>query len=342
MLGVEDKFLFGTLDFCVDGPCAADRFNSFDEGNSDYSTCLAADPKSLKGHARLFSELYHAMDKSEKETLIFIHGYRHSVTRMQETLRRLERVYIDDARCNIGHLLMVSWPSTADTGEYEEDRKRAIATGCGAFKTFLQELRLFLRGAFKTDAERKQYVDRLNLAVASMGNRLLQATGECFDYDGTRLFNEVIHTSPDVDTHQFKIDRPLKRFSKLARKTHVHFNYGDIVLELSSEIVNDLERRLGHDGPAFGTPSDPDITYINVSLAVAYAALNPDIVLHPRDEAEFPIVHCYFHKVKTVAEDVKRIFLHEERFILRKEDQDNRIDTLRREGLALCKLIPEF
>lgn len=342
MLAVDDHFRFGWLHFDAGADISKDSYEAFELGNSDYKNCLAADPKTLKGYARFFAELYHQMNESKKETLIFIHGYRHAVSRMQETLRRLQRIYIDDPKCPVEHLVMFSWPSTADTGEYEKDRERAIATGSCAFKTFLRELRRFVKEAFKKTEEGAAFVSKLNLAVASMGNRLLQATGECFDFDGTKLFNEIIHTAPDVDTHQFKNDRPLKRISRLARKVSVHFNYEDIVLELSSEIVNDFERRLGRDGPALGTPRDPNITYINVSLAVAFALINPDIIMHPGDERDFPIVHCYFHKVKTVADDVKRILTHEDKFYLRNDQDEVSTEPQRGDSLPISKLVPEF
>lgn len=342
MLGVDDSFKFGWIEFDPAKGIETDSFAPIDPGDSDYSTCLAADLESLKGYARFFCELYHQTKGTEKEVLVFIHGYRHAVCRMQETMRRLQKVYIDDPKCKIEHLVMISWPSTAETGDYEQDRERAIATGSGAFRTFLRELRFFLKQAFKNSSDAETFAGKLNLAVASMGNRLLQATGESLDFDGTQLFNEVIHTASDVDTHQFKPGRPLKRFSQLARRVHVHFNYGDLVLELSSEVVNDFERRLGHDGPALGTPRDPKINYINVSLAVSFAAMNPDIIAHPGDEREFPIVHCYFHKVKTVSDDAKKIFAHQDKFILRNDESERGSGSERGDNLALYKLIPEF
>jgi len=342
LLGVDDEFQFGWLEFEVGKAPATDTFCNFPVGNSDYRTCIGAKLESLSGYARLFCELYHQMVESKREALIFVHGYRHSVQRMQESIRRLEQTYIaDTSGCNIGHIVMICWPSTAETRLYDEDRVRAIQTGCGAFKKLLQELRLFVNQAFKSRGEADWFVSKLNIVAASMGNRLLQATADCFDFDDTRLFNELIHTAPDVDTHQFKNDKPLKRFSQLARKVHVHFNYNDLVLELSSEVVNDFERRLGHDGPALGTNRDPHISYINVTLAVAASALDPDIILNPGDEKEFPIVHCYFTKVRTVVEDTKRIFSHKDRFVWR-NDQNDSESNIERKELSLTKLVPEF
>lgn len=342
-LEVEHAFIFGSLDFDPDGDCARDVFSPFPSGDSDYSTCLTAPITSLKGYARFFRELYELVLGSDKEILFFMHGYRHSVRRMQETIRKLHRIYVRDERSNIGHIVMFSWPSTANTGEYEEDLGRAKETGKCAFSRLLCEMRDFVRQAFPSSAASSEFVSKINLAVASMGNMVIQtAAGELDNFD-TQLFHEVIHTCPDVNVTQFEDGKGLKLFSQLAGRVHVHFNYEDVVLDLSTYIVNDFERRLGKDGPTLATPEDPKITYVNVSIAVAVAAMHPSIILNPGDEQENPIVHCYFLKVKAVADDAKRVFAHQQRIFGRSTkimDDERNVDQSRK--LVFSRLMPDY
>lgn len=342
-LGVENRFSFGVLQFDPEGDCAKDVFCPFPAGESSYATCLADPVESLKGYSRFFRELYELVSNSDKEVLFFMHGYRHSVRRMQETIRKLHRIYVRDERSNIGHIVMFSWPSTANTGEYEDDLGRAKETGKCALHHFLCEMRSFIKEAFPSTVQSSKFVSKVNLVAASMGNMVLQSAAGVLKHFDTQLFHEVIHTCPDVNVTQFEDGKELKLFSQLAGRVHVHFNYEDIVLDLSTYIVNDFERRLGKDGPTLATPVDTKITYVNVSLAVAVAALHPSIILNPGDEQENPIVHCYFLKVKAVADDAKRIFAHQQRIFGRStkimNDEEN-VDQDRK--LVFSKLIPDY
>jgi len=313
-LGVAATLRFGRFDFDPEDDGETDVFTPFPEGNSSYSDCLKLSKESINGYARFFRELYDLTQASGKEILLFIHGYRHPVDRLQRTIRRLQKFYVNDKKCNIDHIVMLSWPSTEETGEYTEDRQRAKETGKVAFREFLEEWRNFLQQAFDTKEDAVSFAAKFNVAAASMGNRLLQETADYFSHDGEPLVNELIHTAADVGISQFQLDKPLRRLSKIARRVHVYFNHGDLVLDLSTIFENHLEMRLGKHGPAWGTPDDSDIIYVDVTAAVALAAADPSVILNPGDEADFPVIHTYFIKAKQVVADVKRVLSHNEEF----------------------------
>jgi hypothetical protein len=311
-LGVLAEFNFGELTFVTDGPIEKDTYKAFPVGNSPYSGSLeVADETQLLGYARFFRRMVELTKESGREILCFVHGYRHPVERLQETIRRIQKAYIDDPQCNIGHVVMISWPSTDQTDEYRHDRTRAIQTGKGAFLRFLEEWRKFLLDAFTNIEDREQFAGKFNLVAASMGNKLLESSAEGFHFRDLKLFHEVIHTAPDVGRSQFEKRKPLYELAKLARRVHIYHNRGDLVLDISTYVVNELEPRLGKNGPTVFTPGEDNTYFIDVTIPVGIALLGPNTVIDPGDELEFPTVHTYFVKVKRVVADAKHIFAHE-------------------------------
>lgn len=311
-LNLLPEFVFGEITFDPsDEDGKNDSFCDYGANNSSYVGCLNVNEKSLGSYARFFRKLYE-LTKSEsgEEVLIFLHGYRHPIDRLKITVRRLQSAYVDDPNCNIQHLVMISWPSTAETDEYSEDRERAKGTGQGALFSFLKEWKKFLKEAM-TPQQRKVLVSRVNLIAASMGNKVLEETSKCFAKFNCKLFHEVIHTAPDVGRAQFNKDKPLANFSNFAERVHVYYNPGDLILMLSSLFENKLEDRLGLNGPRFWHVLPDNTTFVNVRWPVAMCLMNPTLILPPMEELQFPISHTYFVKVKRVVGDAKSILKHE-------------------------------
>lgn len=328
-LEVAAELAFGKIDFDPCDPLGdTDRYSPFRTGETaDYHGCLTADKDSLVGYAQFFRELHELTKASDKEILFFVHGYRHPVSRLKRTIRRLQKAYVDEPGGNISHIVMMSWPSTEDTGEYDEDRDRAIATGEGAFLKFLIQWRKFLCEAFP-EGEGEKFAKKFNLVAASMGNRLLQHTGNLVDTDGFKIVNELILTGADVGYKQFYKDMGLSKLAQLACRVHVYFNNADAILLLSTLVENELEDRLGRIGAPLDTHFDPLVHHVDVTLPVVFAFGNPDVILDPKDELDFPVLHTYFVKSQRIVKDAREILAHV-------KDIPGRIGTPHRQAMLL-------
>jgi hypothetical protein len=69
----KDELNFGEIEFSDKGNIT--ELYPVEGASVDYRDCLIRAKEELKGSARLFRELYEAVESSDKEILLVIHGY---------------------------------------------------------------------------------------------------------------------------------------------------------------------------------------------------------------------------------------------------------------------------
>lgn len=309
LFGDKNQLRFGKIESSDKG----NKILLYSDGkdSTSYKDCLTKRKDKLVGHARLFRELYDATRISNKGILLFVHGYYHSFARLQKTAELVYKTHIADSSSNLGHLLLFSWPAGDELDEYKKDAISAAKSGEN-FLEFVEEWCNFLKLAIGDPDERKRFAACMNLAVASMGNQMLESFAsqmpDEFDTD-LKPFNEIILTAPDVGRDAFEPGQPLQKLPKIAGRVLCHYNLADNVLLLSETIGGNTERRLGKWGPTARTKLIDNLIFLNVTAVVIKALLDPSLVFN-KDTAGYPIEHSYFVRLKRIKEDSKQQFRH--------------------------------
>lgn len=124
-----------------------------------------------------------------REIFVLIHGYN---TKFDAGIERTAQLAVDLEVD--GAAVFYSWPSVGSLFSYKADRAQITDEAIQDLETFLLIL------AEKTGA------DRISVVAHSMGNEFLTRALHKMvqDRPGTKLFNEIVFASPDVDADEFK------------------------------------------------------------------------------------------------------------------------------------------
>ena len=247
--------------------------------------------KSKIGSLHVFTELREEMQRQNKDTVIFIHGY--NVT-FGEALLDAARMSRNFAEVNDGrgvNVALFSWPSDGSMlpwTAYSNDRRDAAASG-PAFARGLLKLVEFLHRASKDDAC-EQY---LHLVAHSMGNYVLRhALQEIIHHTSSRiprLFNQIFLMAPDEDDDAFEHDHKLRVLPKLGKRVHVYFNRGDMAMSISDRTKSNPDR-LGDDGPRAPFQIPAKVTQIDCTQVV-----------------DGPVEHSYYIETPIVISDLVQV-----------------------------------
>ena len=208
----------------------------------------------LGGTQRMFYDLYKEMSatKSRNDVLIFIHGFAYTFDDELRSICALKKMYIDDPKCPINHILFISWPasSTVFPLTYFDDKAASINSGNSLLRLFYLYTQ-FLKDIFSS-GELDPCNQRIHIIAHSMGNRLLQSMLYSLKTSNiSRVIDQVILLSADVSYRVF--DESEDSFIKLpllANRISIYVNRRDAILSISQFSKNILTPRLGRLGPA--------------------------------------------------------------------------------------------
>ncbi|MDJ0730083.1 MAG: alpha/beta hydrolase [Crocosphaera sp.] len=201
-----------------------------------------------------------AQEMTDKDTLIFIHGYNTSFRGGLTQAAKLHQVLTSNDPGNTQpslnlNICLFSWPSdgslilsepdAANAIAYHNDRIDAAASGAAFARSFLK-IADFING-LETRCQQN-----LHLIAHSMGNYILRyALQELKHQIGNqlpRLFDQMLMMAADEDDDAFDFQHKLLDLSRITRHTSIYFNRGDLALWASDNIKGNPPR-LGTDGP---------------------------------------------------------------------------------------------
>ena len=205
---------------------------------------LATEPQ-LLGSDALFPSLQGLMATSNRDLLIYVHGFN---VGFKQGIRSAHRLASNLAsRLDSAPILaLFSWPSNGSALAYWSDRRDAAASGPALGRAILKARDHLLR----RDSARCQR--RIHVVTHSMGAYVLRhalrtIVAECGG-SVPRIFDQVLLVAADEDEDAFEHDHKLRRLPELARGVNVYFNRQDFVLGISEEGKHESPR-LGDDGP---------------------------------------------------------------------------------------------
>jgi esterase/lipase superfamily enzyme len=212
------------------------------------------------------------LEEEKKDLLIYLFGYQNPFCKEMEHVQLLEEKYIKSGNCNVGRILMLTWPSQG-FGEYNAEMGKPgffaslfnkkvksktqaeiesdVNVSGIAFAMFLLKLKNFIEERKTTN----KYVPKLNLVVQSMGNTVLE---RCFkklnEWNLATELNGLMHrllfTSPDVRNDIFEMSPAYRQSALMAERAFVVYSPNDWILNLSGKFhrIPGTER-LGFSGP---------------------------------------------------------------------------------------------
>lgn len=220
--------------------------------------------KSLLGSEKVFSELQAEMAEG-KELLFLIHGYDYTFRQAVARAAQLKQFY--GARPLA--MLLFTWPSLGQgvSGKsYDDERKRAEASGAAIGRTFLKAVD-FLR------ARRREgpCLQRIHLMAHSMGNWTLRGAiqyARTFTGDNLPpLLDEVLLVAADEDDDTLSVRHKLQPLLRACRRVTVYYNQQDVALK-GSDVVMGNPDRLGLCGAEDSDRRPAKVVQVSVSPAI--------------------------------------------------------------------------
>ena len=208
----------------------------------------------LGGTQRMFYDLYKEMSatKEHSDVLIFIHGFAYTFDDELKAICALKKMYIDDPKCPVNHILFISWPasSTVFPLTYFDDKAASINSGNSLLRLFYLYTQ-FLKDIF-SDGGLNPCNQRIHIIAHSMGNRLLQSMLYSLKTSNiSRVIDQVVLLSADVSYRVFdEVEDSFIKLPLLANRVSIYVNRKDAVLGISQFSKNILSPRLGKIGPA--------------------------------------------------------------------------------------------
>lgn len=270
---------------------------------------------------QFFQELFRRME-DERDVLIFVHGYSHSFNKLMGTVGRMHRGYVENRNSQIGHLIVFSWPSAGNFGQYGYDRKVA-RNSAQSLVDFVEHLHKYVNEKFAGDEneeKRRQFLHRFNIMAVSMGNYVLEefVLQWAASHGLKQTFNEVIHMAADVSADAYAAENSLTGMLDVARRVHVYVNRSDVLLKASSQL-----HRMGRLGGHWGLSSsakktDSELEELAERLVyvdatdVAVAAMKKRKMILSQEELQYSTLHNYMLRVNAVVDDANFVLNHHE------------------------------
>ena len=283
-------------------PVAWGAMSGLDSGQFDYAF-HHTEPDDFQP---LIQDLYGRMHDG-KELMVYLHGYSHSFNKLIGNVELFHRLYIDPPQSTIGHLLTFSWPSAGNFWQYHYDRDMCTASA--------QQLMNFARALHKypsnlTEAQRAEFLSRVNLAAGSMGVFLLQEFAALWAREGDirPTFNEVVQAGSDVPYDVYHHSGAMTSVPDLARRVHVYHSQKDNLLH-RSRVVNGINR-LGLSGWDKDTIDSDKLVFVDCLEPTVYT-LNDRKYGKQRAERTYHTLHNYMERCPEIIEDIIEILKHE-------------------------------
>lgn len=249
---------------------------------------------------RVFNDLWTAATKKERqqgEILVFIHGYNSDLDNGLKTVRKLDKLYVQDPDSPIDKIVLFSWPAMSNLLEYRDDSRDAQASGY-ALGRALQKCLDFLARIQQDNDSCKQ---RIHLMSHSRGNLVVESMMAVLNDEGNMpnsLFSDALLMAPDVDYDAIEKPKPMYDLIDICERIHVFYHRKDKALGIS-ETTKNAFRRLGKWGPKNSRLLPDDVHQYDVT--------------HVRDDLERNVVdklgnHWYYYSSSEVVEMVLEIF----------------------------------
>ena len=223
------------------------------------------------GSSKLFSQLRAAMQKDERDVMVYIHGFANDFENAMARAAQLKELYQITPHTNgqpgkayQPYVFAFSWPSDGKVQppwKYASDREDAALSGVAMARA----LRKFVD--FLEQGERCER--RLHLVAHSMGNwalrhavlglRALMADGRL-----PKIFTNAFLMAADEDEDCFERPDKLAALTELAAAVHVYHSREDLALKVSDATKGNMDR-LGANGPRTFSGISGRITAIDCS-----------------------------------------------------------------------------
>ncbi len=283
--------------------------------------------KDVSPERQFFQELFRRMEDG-MDVLIFVHGYSHSFNKLMGTVGRMHRGYVENQNSKIGHLIVFSWPSAGNFGQYGYDRKVARSSA-QTLVDFVEHLHKYVNEKFagsenedleKTEERRQEFLHRFNIMAVSMGNYVLEefVLQWAASHGLKQTFNEVIHMAADVGADAYAPENALSGMLNVARRVHVYVNRSDVLLKASSQIHRGgrLGGHWGHNPRQESSNRQSQelaerLVYVDAT-DVAVAAMKKRKMIFSQEELQYNTLHNYMLRVNAVVEDANFVLNHHE------------------------------
>ncbi|MBK8909615.1 MAG: alpha/beta hydrolase [Rhodospirillales bacterium] len=255
-------------------------------GRDDYAFLNArveaeALDQNVRGSQSLFEDVRHTLRSSDRDIVLFLHGFANTFESGMERAAQLHAEYqitrhpgsSDPTRESYRPpVFAFSWPSNGRVFpryEYQSDRDDAQASGVAVARALLRLLKYLtsLRdeervrrramnlqpGEPLPDGERLLCEQRIHLVAHSMGNWTLRfALNRLFEelrmQPLPRIFEHVLLMAADEDDDAFEEKLKLGLLPGLAKFVHVYHSRSDRILDVS-DLTKGNPNRLGEVGP---------------------------------------------------------------------------------------------
>ncbi|MEL7214630.1 MAG: alpha/beta fold hydrolase [Pseudomonadota bacterium] len=237
-------------------------------------------PQPLRGSAALFAELNKELKGSQRELVVYIHGFNTSFKEAMQTAAQIRRRFGKPGREPV--VVVFSWPSNGRTmpwSDYYSDRRdaeasaNALARFAERFLEFADEIeaadKQTLRDA-KGNVSREALRDcgrRVNIIAHSMGTYALRHALQALRRTrglrpGGRRFSDIFLVAPDEDEDALTHPDKLGPLTDIAHHVHLYHAKNDFIL-FGSDFTKGNPDRLGAAGPASFTDLSPRVFAID-------------------------------------------------------------------------------
>ena len=253
----------------------------------------------MTGSAKLFQDLRAQMQETQRDVLVYIHGFANSFENSIGRAAQLKELYtitpFKDGKAGKAYepyVFAFSWPSDGNVEppwKYASDREDAALSGLAMARA----LRRFVDFLNAGEPCRQ----RLHLVTHSMGNWALRhaVLGLRSLMDEGRLpkiFENAFMMAADEDEDCFELAEKLGALPQLANSIHVYHSRDDLALQVSDKTKGNIDR-LGTDGPRTFSGISTRIT------AVDCAEVNGTSLAHGN--------HQYYRLRPEVLADVRHV-----------------------------------
>ncbi len=254
-----------------------------DEVKSLHTAEETADGQKI-GSLTLFEAVKAEMANSQKDTIIFIHGYNTSFHNALTTAAHTKENFD-----NGGHpvnIVVFTWPSDGQAipwKSYINDRHDAEASAL-AFARGILKLADFLKTGIACGQE-------MHLLCHSMGNYALRNSIQAMlnmQSSLPRLFQNIFLMAADEDDDAMEVEHKLLPIIHLTKEVYIYFNRGDLALK-GSDWTKGNPDRLGSNGPRYPLNLANKVTLVDCTNVV---------------DERVGLGHSYFHEDKTVVADM--------------------------------------
>lgn len=239
------------------------------------------------------------------DTLLFVHGFQTSFSKLRSMLNQLIRCYVHPADSTIGRIVLFYWPSdnTLSYKAYRMERLDAIDSAW-VFADLISRW-----GNYRMDAPGQQHSEKIHLMCHSMGNYLLQQSMEYLTADLSRIrsfFSQIILAAADTDWTLFETGSIFSVLPSLGRRVTLYYHPKDVVLWAAEQ--QHQVKRLGRDGPSNMAEILSGLPYRDSLHLIRCCQDSPKPITNTREKL---LHHWYYYARHEVVQDIRAVLFNQ-------------------------------